>query len=77
MSPPASCHGVVVCAGSAFQPVTAVRSADVSNTCAAWPGPGTLCTRLPAGTRTLAGEPGALDRVKARTAEAATPGAGT
>ena len=77
VSAPDSSHGIVVCAGSAFQATSAVRSEDVSKTCGVWPGPGTLCTRVPAGIGTLSGDPGALDSVKASTAEAATPGEGT
>src|SRR5580700_7099294 len=76
VSAPLSCQVPETWAGSAFQPGWAVRSALVSKTWALWPGPGTLCTRLPAGITTLGGEPGAADRVKASTAEAATPGEG-
>ncbi len=77
VSPLASAHASVVCAGSAFQPIWAARPEEVSNTCGVWPGPGTLCTRVPAGMRTFSGEPGALDSVNASAAEAATPGEGS
>src|SRR5579883_2724657 len=72
-----SCHGRAVCAGNAFHAMTAVRSADVSKTCGVCPGPGMLCTRVPAGMSTLSGDPGALLSVKARMSEAATPREGT
>ena len=67
---------MVVCAGIAFWAINAVMSLEVSNTCGCCPGFGTLWTRVPAGIRTLSGEPGALVRVKARNVEAATPGEG-
>jgi len=70
-------HGVVAWAGSAFQAARAVRSAEVSNTCGDWPGPGTLCTRVPAGIGTTAGDPGADASVNASVADADTPGDGT
>src|SRR5277367_2713992 len=76
-SDPKSFQGISVDAGSALQPITAVKSAEVSNVCGLWPGPGMLCTRVLAGISTLSGAPGALERVKASTAEAATPGEGT
>src|SRR5262249_33224597 len=69
-------HAIVVCAGMALCAIRAVRSLDVSNIAADWPGPGTLCTRLPALIRTLSGEPGASFSVNARKADAATPGDG-
>ena len=66
----------MACAGIAFDAMEAVRSLAVSKTAGVWPGPGTLCTRVAAGIRTLSGEPGASLRVNAMKAEAGTPGDG-
>ncbi len=76
VSPGLTPHGTVRCAAIAFALARAVTSLIVSNTCGVCPGPGTLCTRLPASIRTLAGAPGAELSVKARNADAATPGDG-
>src|SRR5215469_477972 len=76
VSLPKSCQGCEVAAGMALLAMVAVRGVEVSKTCGDWPGPGTLCTRVPAGMGTIAGEPGAVARLKARTVEALTPGEG-
>jgi hypothetical protein len=73
---PVSCQGWVVAAGMALAAIVAVRSAEVSKTCGVWPGPGMLCTRVPAGMGTVAGEPAEEARVKTRTVDALTPGEG-
>ena len=76
VSPPFSCHGCEVAAGMALPAMVAVRAVAVSKTCGVWPGPGTLCTRVPAAMGTMAGDPVAVASVKASTVEALTPGDG-
>ncbi len=56
VAPFGNCHGKLVCAGIALHSISAVRSEDVSKTCGFWPGPGTLCTRVPVGITTLSGD---------------------
>src|SRR5690242_19825531 len=65
VSLPIRVQGCVVAAGIALLAMVAVRADDVSNTCGDCPGPGTLCTRVPAGIGTVAGEPGAVARENA------------
>ena len=63
-------------AGMELPAMVAVRSEEVSKTCGVWFGPGILCTRVPAGIGTVAGEPGAEPSVNASTVDALTPGEG-
>src|SRR5215472_10627191 len=76
VSLPIRVQGCERAAGIALLAIVAVNGDDVSNTCGDCPGPGTLCTRVPAVIRTVAGEPGAVARENANTVEALTPGEG-
>src|ERR1017187_6147025 len=76
MSPAVSAHGMVLCAGIAFEEMTAVMSFDVSNIAGVCPGPGTLCMRVPAGIITSSGDPGASFNVTEMYADADTRGEG-
>src|SRR6516165_7102072 len=65
-----------VATGIALLAMVAVMADDVSNTCGDCPGPGTLCTRVPAGIGTVAGDLGAVASENANTVDALTPGEG-
>src|SRR5260370_19493348 len=76
VSLPTRVQGCDVAAGIALLAMVAVIGDDVSNTCGDCPGPGTLCTRVPAWMGTMAGEPRAVARGHASPVEALTPGGG-
>ena len=66
----------MVTAGMALAAMVAIRSEEVSKICGVCPGPGTLCTLVPCGMGTVAGEPGDVASVKTSVVDALTPGDG-